>query len=152
MLNNKKLFGIFVVFIVILFDQTSKCCILDMFGKYNCDSFVIVANVLHFTFVKNAGVSFGLFSDNFFIVTIINFILLSFIIVYLIKKEFSIGLYIMLGGGIGNFIDRIFREFVIDFIDFNFFGIDFPCFNIADIAISLGILIYLVSIRFGFRN
>ncbi len=141
---KKKYFAIFLTALLIaLLDQLTKFLIRQTFQINQSKS--IIKNFLHLTYVNNTGSAFGLFKGfNLF------FILLSIIVIlvilYNIKKikenekamQFSVGL--LLGGTIGNLIDRLVYGFVIDFIDFRIW----PVFNIADSAVTISIVFLIV--------
>jgi signal peptidase II len=94
-----------------------------------------------FTYLKNTGVSFGLFKGSNFLFAIIAFLaLVFFIYVYLKKKKYFLQLSLITAGISGNLIDRIFLGHVVDFIDFHYW----PVFNVADSAISIGMIWLLV--------
>ena len=109
----------------------------------------IIRNVFHLTLVHNTGIAFGLFKDQgivFIIIPIIAVILLIFnIFYYRNNKELSriylFGFSLILGGAIGNLIDRIAFGYVIDFIDLRIW----PVFNIADSAITVGAVIIAIK-------
>jgi len=103
-------------------------------------------------FVKNYGAAFNILSGSRIFLSLIS-ILFSILLIYLILRKNtlnSIDLYsysFILGGTIGNGMDRILKGFVIDFINLNI--INFPVFNIADISINIGFIFLLYSI---FKN
>ncbi len=103
----------------------------------------ILKDIIHFTYVENRGVAFGMFSGGrtiFIIVSIIVLIILGIIVAKTNKKLrtkwMNMGAMLIFSGAIGNLADRIFRGYVVDFIDFRI--IKFPVFNIADIAVCIG--------------
>lgn len=104
-----------------------------------------------FTYVQNTGAAFGMFSGK---MNILAFVSLAFcvgiIVYYIIKKPkeklFCIALAMIFAGALGNGIDRLFYGFVVDFIETTF--IDFPVFNIADIAVCVGVFLLGVYIIF----
>ena len=131
--------------------------IVDQFTKYFMFyNYKTVINkdylLFRLDFVKNYGAAFNIFSGNRIFLSCIS-IIFSILLTYLILRINSlnsIDLYsysFILGGTIGNGIDRILRGFVIDFINLNF--INFPVFNIADISINIGFIFLLYSI---FKN
>ena len=103
-------------------------------------------------FVKNYGAAFNIFSGSRIFLALIS-IIFSIILIYLIFRKNNlniIDLYsysFILGGTIGNGIDRIYKGFVIDFINLNI--VNFPVFNIADISINIGFIFLLYNI---FKN
>tara|TARA_Y100001968_G_C19052744_1_gene569937 strand:+ start:230 stop:634 length:405 start_codon:yes stop_codon:yes gene_type:complete len=113
------------------------------------NSKIIIPNLLSITLVKNKGAAFSLFSDSILILTIISIstslLLILFIFKYPTKSYWNAtGLAFLLGGTIGNGLDRIFKGYVIDFI--NLLPINFPIFNIADISINIAILYFIIDI------
>ena len=140
-----KLFFLSISIFIILIDQYTKYLVF-----YNYKTF-INKDFLFFRldFVKNYGAAFNILSGSRILLSFIS-IIFSILLIYLIvrKKIFkSIDLYsysFILGGTIGNGIDRIFKGFVIDFINLNI--LNFPVFNIADISINIGFVFLLYSI------
>ncbi len=107
------------------------------------ESLPIIRRVLHMTLVHNTGIAFGLFRDQgivFIIIPVIAIILLIYNIFYYqrnreqISWTYCLAFSLILGGAIGNLIDRVSYGYVIDFIDFQIW----PVFNIADSAITIG--------------
>ena len=104
-------------------------------------SFPLWRDVLHFTFVKNEGAAFGILSNHRWVFMTVSTIAILGLLVYLFrfrpKSRFvQISLAMIVGGGIGNMIDRFALGFVIDFIDFTL--IDFAVFNVADSFVTVG--------------
>src|SRR5574344_1550754 len=137
------------VFFVIIIDQIIKFTIVSNFNLYG--SMEIIKNFFSLTYIKNTGAAWGLFQDNQILFAILG--LLASIFIYLILvngsklnnlEEVSYGL--LIGGIIGNAIDRVLRAGVIDYLDFNIFGYKFPIFNLADICIIVGLLLIILSI------
>ena len=130
---------------IILIDQFTKYLML-----YNKKIF-INKDFLFFKldFVKNYGAAFNIFSGNRIFLSFIS-IFFSIILFYLILRKNTsntlelYSLSFILGGTIGNGLDRIFKGFVVDFIKLNI--ISFPVFNIADISINIGFVLILYSI------
>ena len=143
-----KLYFLSCSIFIIIIDQFSKYL---MFYNYKT---LINKNFLLFKldFVKNYGAAFNIFSGNRIFLSCIS-IIFSILLTYLILRKNTLNSYdlysysFILGGTIGNGIDRIFKGFVIDFINLNF--INFPVFNIADISINIGFIFLLYSI---FKN
>ncbi|MEI7999147.1 MAG: signal peptidase II [Candidatus Omnitrophota bacterium] len=111
------------------------------------ESLIIIKNFLYFTLVHNTGIAFGLLKDCgfvFFIVPVVLIFLLIYNIYYYRHAQELSRIYItafslILGGAVGNLIDRISLGYVVDFIDFRIW----PVFNIADSAITIGAIIIL---------
>ena len=146
-IKNKLYFFFFSVLIIIV-DQFTKYFIFYNYKLFvNKDLFLF-----RLDFVKNYGAAFNLFSGSRTFLSLIS-ILFSIILIYIILRINSsniVELYaysLILGGSVGNGIDRIFNGFVIDFINLNF--INFPVFNIADLSINIGffLIIYCIFIN-----
>ncbi len=143
-----KLYFLSLSFFIVLIDQFTKYLMF-----YNKKSFFNKDFLLFkLDFVKNYGAAFNIFSGNRIFLSLIS-IFFSILIIYLIFRKNTlniIDLYsysLILGGTIGNGIDRIYKGFVIDFINLNI--INFPVFNIADISINIGFILLLYNI---FKN
>lgn len=110
----------------------------------------IIPNFFRFTLAKNTGIAWSLFSNDTVIITIVTMIIIFFFIKYILDNKNGNKLYnvcyaMILGGAFGNLFDRVFLGYVIDFLDFNIFGYDYPIFNLADTFIVCGIIIILVG-------
>ncbi len=134
--------------ICVIIDQIIKALIINF---YNIgESTTIIKNFFSITYVQNNGAAFSILSGNRVLLIGITIIAVLCIYYFLIKDEKkNLVLYgILYGGIIGNFIDRIFRESVVDFLDFKIFGYNYPVFNLADSFIVIGIIIMvIISIR-----
>lgn len=142
-MKNKKILLIILGIVIIALDQITKAILI---GK----NFTIIPNILNFTYTENTGVAFGIGSNNLIMIIIVNIIILGIIIKFIKERQEQVNykilvpLILILSGGISNLIDRIFRGYVVDFIDINLF--DFPHFNVADISITLGIILLIIVI------
>ena len=129
------IFGI----IIIIIDQLTKFLMINQ-------NIIVIPNLLKFSYTENTGGAFGIGENA--IILFASIILIIGIIFFIIKQNKAITNYIpitlILFGSIANLIDRIFRGYVIDFIDVNIFN--FPNFNIADICIVLGIVALIINI------
>ena len=143
--HKRSQFDIFLAlvttFSVIIVDRLTKIYFSDLLS-YG-ESIPIIRNVFHMTLVHNTGIAFGLFKDQsvvFIIIPIILFILLWINIYYyrnnkeVLSRPYIVAFCLILGGAIGNLIDRVLFGHVIDFIDFRIW----PVFNVADSAITIG--------------
>jgi len=133
-----------ISFIVVALDQITKYLALTYINPY--DSFKILP-FLHLVLVTNKGAAFGMFKhigSSFFIAASV--IAIIFVIYLLIRgKEDHLGLSLILGGAIGNLIDRILYGSVVDFIDLSIGKYHWPAFNVADSALSIGVTIILLN-------
>ncbi len=134
-------------FFIIFSDQVTKFLVLNTIGFER--SKIIVTNLLNLNLVKNKGAAFSLFSNSTNILTIISILttlLLITIILNFKPKSYwnSIGLAYLLGGTVGNGIDRLFKGYVLDFLEI--VPINFPIFNVADISINIAIICFIIDI------
>ena len=144
--KNRRLKILIYSFYIILIDQISKFSVLIILGFERSTN--IIPNLLNFTLVKNKGAAFSLFSDSTTLLTItsvfVSLLLITIIIKFPIRNYWnSIGLIFLLGGTVGNGVDRIFKGYVLDFIDL--VPIDFPIFNFADISINIAIICFIID-------
>lgn len=131
-----------IIILLVLIDQVVKFLISTNLNIY--ESINIIPNIFDITYAKNTGAAFSLLNGNNFLIIIISLIAIYFIYMYLLKEEKSILIKaLILSGVISNLIDRIIRGFVVDY--FNFKLINFPIFNIADICIVIGFLLYIIK-------
>ena len=111
---------------------------------------VLIKDFLNITYVHNMGAAFSLFSGSRWLLVLIGIAAVIGIIFYIAKlpyiADFDMFTYsLLLGGVLGNLIDRIFRGYVIDYISLNIFGYHFPIFNFADICVTFGIIFLVYS-------
>ena len=123
--------------------------IIDNFFNLN-ETKVIINNFFSLTKVYNTGASWNILTGYRLILIIITLIILVLLILYQNKfkenKRNILAFSLLYGGIIGNLLDRLIYGYVIDFLDFNIFGYDYPVFNIADICIVLGIILLIIAI------
>jgi len=120
---------------------------------------VVIKNFFDITYIRNTGVAFGMLSNSppsvrTVILSITSIIALGFIIYLLIKtpsqnRFFLISLSIILGGATGNIFDRFVYGSVVDFLDFYILNYHWPAFNVADIAITVGVGLILLTTLFS---
>lgn len=142
------LWGIIALAIIAL-DQITKYLVINNISA--SDTITAIKGIIDFVYVKNTGGAFSILNNATWLLSIISVVFCVGVIVYFIKnkpqkKNECMALTLMFAGALGNAIDRIFRGFVIDFIKTSF--IDFPVFNIADIAITVGAVLLVVQIVF----
>ena len=140
--------SLLTVVLVILFDRMTKIFFTDIMSEG--ESLPVIRHVLHMTLVHNTGIAFGLFKGQDFVyivVPVIAIILLAYNIYYYkynnekLSRLYIIAISLILGGAIGNLVDRIWYGHVIDFIDFRIW----PVFNVADSAITIGAFIIALN-------
>jgi len=136
---------ILIASLVIIIDRFAKFLVFN--NLLEGQSIEVVPKIFHITLVLNTGAAFGLFKERnqFFIVS--SFIVVALIFIYvLFDKEKDIfklsALGLILGGAIGNLIDRLLFGYIIDFLDFRVW----PVFNIADSAITVGSLLLVLRL------
>lgn len=139
----------FLPFFIVLIDQLSKILVHAKMNLY--DSFTVIPSLLDFTYIRNEGIAFGINFSGSKMLFIIFPILITFYLISLLKnKEFEdntsqIALFLIIGGAIGNILDRILRGYVVDFIDFHINGAHWYIFNVADASVTIGLLFLLYS-------
>jgi signal peptidase II len=143
---------------VLVLDQATKVLVDKTITLHQ--SIEIVPNFAHLTYLRNTGAAFGFLAGARSSLRIVFFALISLVaigcIVYLIRglrpqqKTLLASLSLILGGAIGNLIDRLRLGEVIDFIDLHWYDIHWPAFNVADSAISIGVaLLFIQMLRKG---
>lgn len=143
---NKRKFFILII-ILICIDQISK--FLVVFNKDDLPK-TIIKNFLNITYCENRGIAFGLASGYVQLFSIITLVIIVAILICVcinfkkINTFLSVGIGLLISGGVGNLIDRLIRSYVVDFIDFGDF-INFPVFNIADIFVVIGVIVIGIS-------
>lgn len=110
----------------------------------------VIDNLFSLIYSENRGAAFGIFQDGTLFFIIVTSALIGVFFYLLIRKKFSGKLFytavaLILGGGIGNLIDRIFRGFVIDYLSLSFFS---PICNFADYCITIGSALFVLCILF----
>jgi signal peptidase II len=123
----------------ILVDQIVKIIISSTMSVG--ETIPVIKDIFHFTYIRNEGAAFGMLSEHRWVFMIISSVAIVAMCIYLFKfcKErmlTRIGIALVIGGGIGNMIDRIFLGYVVDMIDCRF--IDFYVFNVADSCVCVG--------------
>ena len=150
-MDNKiqtKLYFLSLSIFIAVIDQLTKYLMLDNKKLFINKDFLL----FKLDFVKNYGAAFNIFSGSRIFLSLIS-IIFSILLIYLILRKTTLNSFdlfsysFILGGTIGNGIDRIYKGFVVDFINLNI--INFPVFNIADISINIGFILLLYNI---FKN
>ena len=138
---------LFIVVSLVSLDQYTKSIILNYFELYQ--SKTIIDGFFSLTYVQNFGAGFSIMQNartTFLIITPICLIGFTYLFIKSNDKLSKTALLLMISGTIGNFIDRIVRIYVVDFLDFIIFGWDFPIFNVADIFLTIGVCLYIIAL------
>ncbi|MBS4172446.1 signal peptidase II [Bacillus sp. FJAT-49736] len=140
------IYYIIAIFIIAL-DQITKWLVVKNM-EYG-ESIPIIKDFFYLTSHRNEGAAWGILQGQMWLFYLITVVVVIGIIYYLQKYAknkvlLGVSLSFMLGGAIGNFIDRIFRKQVVDFIHTYIFGYDFPIFNIADSALTIGVVLLII--------
>ena len=111
----------------------------------------VIENLFSLVYTENRGDAFGIFQNGTIIFCMITGALIGVFLYLLIKKKFKGKLFytsvaLILGGGVGNLIDRIFRGFVIDYLSVSFFP---PVCNFADYCVTIGAVLFMICILFS---
>ena len=144
-LNKSFFVNLLLILIIFSLDRISKFYVISQ-SKKNLSYDLFHSKFLNISLIWNEGIAFGLFSfDEKFsynLVTMIIFIVILILLIILVNAEklSRFGFIMVIGGALGNFVDRIFFSAVPDFIDFYFRDFHWFVFNIADIFITLGVI------------
>lgn len=140
---------IFSIFLVLI-DQSSKFLVVKFLkGQAPLE---IINNFLNFYYLENRGAAFGILQEQKLLFTIITLVVLVVLFSILFKNYkkrsflLKLSLSLIIGGTIGNFIDRIRLGYVIDFISTKIFNYDFAVFNLADAFIVVGTFLLIIMI------
>jgi len=141
----KRFFMFFVALTVLILDGLTKFLAVECMSIGQ--SIKVLPDIFHITLVLNKGAAFGLFKQQKILFIIFATLVIIFIVAYVWKNKIadvalSWALGLILGGAIGNLIDRIRFGHVIDFLDFRIW----PVFNLADSAITLGVAILMLDV------
>ena len=154
--NNIFKFTIFIIFSILLvfLDQITKFVAKNTFIN---NPKVLIKNVLEFSYTENTGAAFGVLKNQFAFFYIITILVILFILFFVYKTDFSskylpiiFSILLIFSGSIGNLIDRIKNNYVIDFIYFKI--IDFPLFNLADTYITIGASLIIILFLFFYKE
>jgi signal peptidase II len=143
-----------ITFILLLADAVTKWYAVKLLAPRR--SVEIIPGFLRFSYVENSGVAFGLFDSvdsaiKPYILAALALVAIIILHLYIVRtppgrKLLILALAVTLGGIWGNFVDRVLRGFVVDFIEFHWRGaFSWPNFNVADSAITIGIILLLID-------
>ncbi|UII57341.1 signal peptidase II [Cytobacillus spongiae] len=133
---------------VIALDQLTKWLIVKNLELG--ESIKVIEDFLYITSHRNRGAAWGILQGQMWFFYVITVVVIIGIVIYIQKAAkgkmlLGVSLGLMLGGAIGNFIDRVFRKEVVDFINTYIFTYDFPVFNIADSALVIGVGLLMIQ-------
>lgn len=151
--RNAKYFGLIVV-IWLALDQATKF----YFNSFELSEVIAgpFLGVFRFRLVHNTGAAWSMFSDSTFALGVFSLLICLLLLVYLFKMApdsslgETIGLSLVFAGGLGNAIDRFALGYVVDFIEPVF--IEFPVFNVADIGVTCGFVVFFISLLYSFKK
>lgn len=139
--------GIFTI-LIIVFDQFTKFFIQTNADWHN--HIEIIKDFFYITYAKNTGAGWSMFSGHTMLLAVLSIVVIIALCVmfYRTQNNQKVSLFcysLLISGATGNLIDRLRFGYVRDFLDFYIFGYDFPIFNVADVAVTLGaiLLIYI---------
>ena len=138
---------IYISIILFLIDQISKVLVVKLIDINS--SIELIKNFFYLTYTHNTGAAFSMLTGKRIFLILIAVVILLIIFNYLRKNKIEskvekIAFSLIIGGSIGNLLDRIVRGYVIDFLDFKIFGYNYPIFNLADTFIVIGVSLLLI--------
>lgn len=153
--NKMLIFDAILAVVLLVLDQMTKYFAIEKLkGK---SPFVIIEDVLEFSYLENRGSAFGLLQNQKVFILFVGFIFMAVVLYFLFKlpdeKKFTsvhICLTGIIAGGIGNMIDRFRFDFVVDFISFVL--IHFPTFNVADCYIVVSVIVLFILFIFVYKE
>ncbi|WP_409294445.1 signal peptidase II [Peribacillus sp. SCS-26] len=140
--------GYFIVALfVIALDQFTKWLIVKNLELG--ESIEVISQFFYITSHRNRGAAWGVLQGQMWFFYIITLVVVAGLIYYIVKHAknnvlLGVSLGLMLGGAVGNFIDRIWRKEVVDFIHVYIVDYSFPVFNIADSALCIGVIMLII--------
>ncbi|MBO4862535.1 MAG: signal peptidase II [Firmicutes bacterium] len=143
-------FGAVTVFIIAA-DLITKALVVS--GMEINSTITVIPGVFDLTYIINRGAAWGILADKKALLSVFTVVVLAALVYYVVKKHKSISrlelvsIAMIVGGGIGNLIGRVFDGYVVDFINLRFVSF-FNIFNIADIGITVGCVLLLISVLF----
>lgn len=134
--------------ILVIIDQVSKIIVTNTLT--NNKSVEVIKSFFYLTYTNNTGAAFSILTGKRILLILVSLIVIGILIYYIKKTKIEkkinkIALSLVIGGSIGNLIDRILKGAVIDFLDFKIFGYNYPIFNLADTFIVIGVFLLLIG-------
>ena len=155
MVKRKYVILTFLTTFIILLDQVTKYLVVDRF-RYG-ESIPMIPGFFSLTYIRNTGAAFGLLAHSnpafripfFVVVPLVALVAIAFIFRKIPDRDLKLSsaLSLVIGGAIGNLIDRVMLSYVVDFLDFHWrYEYHFPAFNVADMAICVGVGILMLDL------
>lgn len=152
MKHKDIIIGLAITIALVVIDQLLKLWVISRFKEAGVVK--AIPKIIDIQYVENSGAAFGIFAGRlwlFILITVLALAFFGFLAKDLNFKEhpfYSVGIVLIISGTVGNFIDRIFRGYVVDFIQFAFWQ-TFATFNFADMCIVCGVATMVISLIFG---
>lgn len=139
---------IIISIILLCIDQISKLLVVNLLTK--TDSMTIIKNFFYLTYINNDGAAFSILVGKRIFLILIAVLVIVMLIRYIKKNNIQnklelVSISLIIGGSLGNLMDRVIRGYVIDFLDFKIFNYNFPIFNLADTFIVIGVILLLLK-------
>ncbi|WP_173916545.1 signal peptidase II [Halobacillus sp. Marseille-Q1614] len=133
---------------VILIDQLTKWIIVQQMELR--ESIPIIEGFFYITSHRNTGAAWGILAGQMWFFYIITVVVIGFLIYYMkqyakASRFVGVALALILAGAVGNFIDRLFRKEVVDFLDFYIGSYNYPIFNVADSSLVVGVICVMIA-------
>jgi len=147
---KKNIFYFFLVLLIFILDRISKLWIISIFNSEN-NLEIKISSFINLNLIWNKGIAFGLFSYgekfeyNLLTGLIIMIIVIVFWMIIKTKGFEKYGFLMILGGALGNIFDRLYYSAVPDFIDIYYKNFHWFVFNVADIFITVGVLMLIIN-------
>ncbi len=138
---------ILIIAFVIAADQLTKGWAVSALAEIK--TMPIIEDVFHFTYVENRGAAFGMLADHRWIFMVMSVVGIGALFLWMLfdkslTRSMKVILSMIVGGGIGNMIDRVMLGYVVDFIDCRF--VDFYVFNVADSFVTVGCFLFIILV------
>ena len=141
--------SLIVAIAILIIDQVTKRIIATTMNIG--DSYEVIPKFLNITSHRNNGAAWGILSGKMGFFYIITLVILIVLVLFYIKEAkynlfMQVAISLLFAGALGNFIDRLVNGEVVDFVDTNIFGYDFPIFNVADSSLTIGVLFIIIAL------